>query len=162
MKTRPYPHACRLSGGLPRGRERAPKPGRWAGGEHGCALRPAPPSPPGRSRQRQDEVKCYDTSPMTHFAIKERQSQRCFTTHLARLTPHSGVSCRFAPRCCQVFIRQRCIPACSSKLGRALKIASRSIIDRLETVLYVGPERIGISVRQQWMIRSRRKKKKRQ
>lgn len=103
----------------------------------------------GGSSQRQDEVQPYDTSLMTHLAVKERQSQPCFTTRLVRLTPCSGVSCSFASRRCQVFVRQQCVPPCSSELGRGLKIASRSIIDCLEMVLHVGSERIGISLRQQ-------------
>lgn len=103
----------------------------------------------GGSSQRQDEVQPYDTSLMTHLAIKEKQSQPCFTTRLAQLTPCSGVSCSFASRRCQVFVRQQCVPACSTELGRALKIASRSIIDCLEMVLHVGSERIDISVRQE-------------
>lgn len=42
---------------------------------------------------------------------------------------------------CQVFIRQRRIPACGSKLGRALKIAAQSIIDCLE--MFSAPDQGG-------------------
>lgn len=109
---------------------------------------PRAPGPAGRSRRRRDAVKCYGTSLMTHSAIKERQSERCFTTHLALLTPLPGVSCHSVSRCCQVFVRQQCIPAGSRSLAGLDKIASRSIIDRLEMALYAGPERNDVSVKQ--------------
>lgn len=122
-----------------------------AGGAHRAMAGPRAPSRAGRSRRRRDAVKCYDTSLMTHLPIKERQPERCFTTHLALLAPLSEVSCHSASHCCQVLVRAAHSGG-QQELGRAWKMAFRSIIDRLEMARYAGPERNDVSVKQnEWL-----------
>lgn len=70
-------------------RERAPS-GRCSRG-HGGAPRPDPGGTEQTAAGRAEVLRhLTDDSP-----IKERQSERRFTTHLALLTPLCGVSCHF-------------------------------------------------------------------
>lgn len=94
-----YPARSTQECGQPRGRERAPS-GRCSRG-HGGAPRPDPGGTEQTAAGRAEVLRhLADDSP-----IKERQSERRFTTHLALLTPLCGVSCHSASRCCQVLMR---------------------------------------------------------